>query len=141
MKIRNALIAAMLFAMVCAGSTNALAITYVQEAPPPAIKETFVPKPGYFWMMGHYVWNVKASSYKWVPGKQVKMRNTQVWYPARWVKQREGWVMQKGQWISKKEMEARRQAVRNKQACGHKKGYKIGYRKSVWADEYDFGKK
>ena len=76
-----------------------------------------------------------------VSGKEVKQRNTQVWIPARWVKQKEGWTMQKGKWVSRKEIEARREAAKKKQACGHKKGYKIGYRKSSYADEYDFRKK
>jgi hypothetical protein len=146
MKIKSALIAVLFTALVCASSSNAQAAIYVQEAPPPPIKETFQGKPGHIWTPGYYTWDSGKKSYIWHGGKLVKARKGQVWTANRWVESPKGWHFVKGKWMSRKNFNRARQQVGKTMAangvktCGVKKGYKIGYWKSQY-DDYDFIKK
>lgn len=141
MKIKNALIAAVFSAIICAGSTNALAATYVKEAPPPIIKETFEQKPGHIWQHGYYTWSAKEKKFNWNPGKHAQMRKGKIWLPNRWHRDKNGWKFIKSTWVSREKFEADRKKAQEARKCGVKKGYKIGYRKSAYADEYNFKNK
>ena len=95
--IRAALLLAALAGMLTIGGQAAE--VYVGIAPPRAVVERPIPRPGpaYVWTPGYHRWDGRA--YVWVPGAWVlPPRPHAVWVGHRWVHRHQGWVFVEGHW-------------------------------------------
>jgi hypothetical protein len=71
----------------------------VQVAPPAAVVERPVPRPGpnYVWTPGYYRWDGHA--HVWVAGSWlVPPRPHAHWVAHHWVHRHDGWVLVEGRW-------------------------------------------
>jgi len=93
---RSLLLAAMAGMLAAVGSA---AEVYVRVAPPRAVIEHPMRRPGpaYVWTPGYHRWDGRA--YLWVPGAWVlPPRPHAYWVAPHWVHRRGGWVMREGRW-------------------------------------------
>ena len=95
--IRKSLLIAALAGMLTASAFAA--DVYVNIAPPRAVIEHPIARPGphYIWTPGYHRWDGRA--YIWVPGAWVVPPHPHAhWVAHRWVHRHGGWVMVEGHW-------------------------------------------
>ena len=95
--LRKGLLLAAMAGMLTAGAFAAEVV--VRVAPPAAIVEHPVARPGpnYVWVAGYHRWDGRA--YVWVPGRwEVPPHAHARWVAHRWVHRNGGWVMVEGHW-------------------------------------------
>jgi hypothetical protein len=95
--LRKGLLIAAMAGMLAAGAFAA--DVFVGIAPPRAIVERPVPRPGpaYVWTPGYHRWDGRA--YVWTPGVWVMPPHAHAhWVAHRWVHRSGGWVMVEGHW-------------------------------------------
>ncbi len=81
------------------GAGAMVAEVVVRIAPPAAIVERPVPRPGprYVWIKGYHRWENNA--FVWTPGRwELPPRGRRRWIDHRWVRRGDGWVFVEGHW-------------------------------------------
>ena len=72
--------------------------------PPPRFEPVPDPRPGFFWVQGHWDW--QRERHVWVNGHWELERHGYRWLPHRWVERRGRWYLQEGGWGRLSELEA-----------------------------------
>ena len=73
----------------------------VMVAPPPVQAEVIAvaPGPGYFWIGGHWAWQMNR--HVWVGGNWQAPRAGYAWVPHGWYRRGNGWHEGHGHWASR----------------------------------------
>ena len=89
------IILTIIFLSGCAAKT-----VYIRTAPPNRKTEIRTERPGpkHFWIEGHWRWNHKKNTYKWIPGHWVKKREGKTWVHGSWKQTPRGWKWVESYW-------------------------------------------
>lgn len=70
----------------------------VMVAPPPPQAEVMLvaPGPGFFWIAGHWGWNL--GRHAWIGGRWEAPRQGYAWVPHQWQRRGPGWREAPGRW-------------------------------------------
>jgi hypothetical protein len=71
------------------------AVEHRPASPPPRHERAPHPRPGHYWVPGHYAWR---GSWVWAPGLWVTLQPNCGWVPPHWQWYPYGWVWLEGYW-------------------------------------------